>query len=108
MNIKILRVRTAAALFKVSSERVSGGVIESERSLQTQDTPSDSSTSIRRFTSSIFGMSRRVVVPLFNREAAMSATAPFLEEFVVMVPLKGWPPSTTNVLRMLSAIETIV
>ena len=44
----------------------------------------------------VLGTLSSVVVPLFRREAARRATAPFFERFVTTVPLSGFPPVTTK------------
>ena len=93
MNIKMLRVRAAAARSIVLSEIFSGGVMTTLAPCHSTETLSERSTSMRRLTSSIFGMCSSVVVPRLRSEAARSATAPFFERLVSTFPESFLPPS---------------
>ena len=57
-------------------------------------TPMDRSTATIRSTSTIRATPRKVVRPRLSSEAHSRATAPFLEDFTVMVPERFCPPVT--------------
>ena len=92
----MLRVRTAAATSMEARSITSGGLSVSVWSFHSTATPIERSTSSKRLTSSILGTLWRVVVPFVSNDAASSATAPFLERLVSMVPLSGVPPTTAK------------
>ena len=88
----VLPALAVAMLFQLLQGNFLGGVIYTVLSSHLTVTPILCNTSIIRYTSSIFGMCFKVVVPRFKRDAHKSATAPFFELLVITVPESFFPP----------------
>src|SRR3989344_1232077 len=105
ISITTERVLIAEAMFIFSNLKIFGGTILTVFfSIQETFTPILSRISITLFTSSIWAMPWRVVTPLFKREAHRSPTDPFLEKFVLILPLNFLPPFTKKSVEMLGCI----
>src|SRR3989339_1760654 len=105
ISITMERVFTADSIFIFSNLKILGGTIfivffSNQETL----TPILSKISITLFTSSMRAMPCKVVTPLFKREAQRSPTEPFLEKFVLILPLNFLPPFTRKSVETLGCI----
>src|SRR3989344_3573447 len=94
----MLRVILAAFSSIFSRTRREGGTMRIVEPSHATSTTMLFSTSMSRLTSSIFGTSWSMVVPLFKSTAHNSATAPFLEVLVVTLPESACPPSMVKLI----------
>ena len=88
----IERVLSAAARLIFSTAIFLGGIMVRSRPFFSNFTPMLSITSIKRFTSSIWGTFFKTVLPLLIKEAISKATAAFFELFTIASPLSFFPP----------------
>ncbi len=99
INITILRVFRAASTSIFLSANIFGGVSVTSLPFHSTRMPILWSTSIMRCTSSMRGTRRRVVLPLFIKDAQRSPTAPFFDVEVTTVPLSFFPPSIARFIE---------